>query len=44
LGDAVRILVLRASIEDRKIDFRLVLPAAAVVAAAVAGKRKARTR
>ena len=44
LGDAVRILVLRASIEDRKIDFRLVLPAAAAVAAAVAGKRKARTR
>lgn len=46
LGDAVRILVLRASLEDRKIDFRLVLPAGAVGAggAAVAGKRKARAR
>ena len=28
LGDQVRVLVLRASLEDRKIDFRLVLPAA----------------
>lgn len=26
LGDPVRVLVLRASLEDRKIDFRLVLP------------------
>jgi ribonuclease R len=29
LGDAVRVQVLRASMEDRKIDFRLVAPAAA---------------
>lgn len=41
LGDAVRILVLRASVEDRKIDFRLVSPAATPVAD---GKRKARPR
>ena len=26
LGDAVRVLVLRASVEDRRIDFKLVLP------------------
>jgi ribonuclease R len=26
LGDAVRVLVLKASVEDRRIDFRLVLP------------------
>jgi len=26
LGDAVRVLVLRASVEDRRVDFRLVLP------------------
>ncbi|MEO8673276.1 MAG: ribonuclease R [Tahibacter sp.] len=29
LGDAVRVQVLRASLEDRKIDFRLVVPGAA---------------
>lgn len=28
LGDAVRVLVLRASVEDRRVDFRLVLPEA----------------
>jgi len=27
LGDAIRVLVLRASVEDRRIDFKLVLPA-----------------
>ena len=26
LGDPVRVLVLRASVEDRRIDFKLVLP------------------
>jgi ribonuclease R len=41
LGDAVRILVLRASVEDRKIDFRLVSPQ---TGAPVEGKRKGRTR
>jgi ribonuclease R len=29
LGDPIRVLVLRASVEDRRIDFKLVLPAEA---------------
>jgi ribonuclease R len=38
LGDHVRIQVLRASLEDRKIDFRLVAPRAAATPPAGSGK------
>ena len=39
LGDHVRIQVLRASLEDRKIDFRLVNPRRPVAAAPAGGKK-----
>ncbi|MEP6899571.1 MAG: RNB domain-containing ribonuclease, partial [Rhodanobacter sp.] len=38
LGDHVRVQVLRASLEDRKIDFRLVAPRATVTPAGGSGK------
>ena len=42
LGDPVRVQVLRASLEDRKIDFRLVTEAQSVAAAEPSGKHARR--